>query len=726
MLVRIMAGSKQDRALHLQALGRLALLLAIPVAVGTVMWFVAVVAERRAERVQHTLLVEVSLERLLSDIRSVESSQRGYLLTGQDLFRSYYERDVRNTRAEMDRIAALTADNPRQQENLSRLRPLVESRIASIESTLGQYERSAPGGAAAGPGGAPIGTMGPIVNAMLQEEERLLREREDAAHVARVRFFWLLVIGYGLIVLIVGSLYRSVKRYSIQTAEAESHLSKLNAELDERIRQRTMLLHAREELLNIFVRYVPAAVAMLDREMRYLQVSDRLCSDLGMDRERFPGHSVYELFPDLPERWKEVHRRCLSGETISNEEDRWEHADGSVTWLRWETRPWGHRDGLPEGLIFFTEDITARKKIEEALRESEATTRTLLDTAAQAILAIDGAGIIVLANRMVGEMFGYGHGELIGKPLEILIPQNLREGHREHRGQFAANPRTRAMGSGLDLVGLRKDGTEFPIEVSLSSVPTQQGLLSVSFVSDITARKRAETDLRESEQKLRTLAGSLLTAQEEERSSLARELHDDVTQQLAFLSIELGHLASELPDSLSEARTRVQALQKQTLRASAGVRRLSHGLHPSVITDFGLSVALEEFCDEFQRMQEISVNFDGPVEDSGLTDATATCLYRIAQESLRNAALHGRATSIRVTLALADEMMQLKVEDNGVGFAADPRESKTGLGVISMMERVRLVDGTLEFTSLPGKGTAILASVPLIGEQHGARAHSNR
>src|SRR6185437_10502441 len=117
--------------------------------------------------------------------------------------------------------------------------------------------------------------------------------------------------------------------------------------------------------------------------------------------------------------------------------------------------------------------------------------------------------------------------------------------------------------------------------------------------------------LLENEQKLRALAGSLLTAQEDERRKLARELHDDVTQQLAFLSIELGGLAGELPDSMSELRERMRSLQNQTSRASTEVRRISHGLHPSVITDFGLSVALEEFCEEFGKAHRIRVVFEG-------------------------------------------------------------------------------------------------------------------
>ncbi len=120
------------------------------------------------------------------------------------------------------------------------------------------------------------------------------------------------------------------------------------------------------ELLTTFVQSMPAAVAMLDREMRYVQASGRWCAEFELDRiSPLAGRSHYELFPDLPERWKEFHRRCLAGETIRADEDLFERADGRRAWLRWEMRPWGNRDGRPEGILIFSEDITPHKEAEE-------------------------------------------------------------------------------------------------------------------------------------------------------------------------------------------------------------------------------------------------------------------------------------------------------------------------------------------------------------------------
>jgi PAS domain S-box-containing protein len=474
-------------------------------------------------------------------------------------------------------------------------------------------------------------------------------------------------------------------------------------------------LRQSEELLRTFVRNVPAAVAMLDREMRYLQVSERWCSDYSLGADDILGRSHYDVFPDLPERWKEIHRRCLTGETLRGDEDRWERANGSITWLHWEIRPWGEANGRPKGVLLFTEDITPHKRMETTLRESEETIRTLLDTAAQAILAVDSRGIVVLANRMAEEMFGYGRTELLGGPLERLLPERFREKHLSHRAGFAANPRTRPMGIGLDLQGVRRDGMEFPIEISLSSVKTSQETLAVAFVTDVTLRKQAEASLRSSERELRELAGSLITAQEDERRRVARDLHDDVTQRLALLSIDMGKLAAEIPPSVEETRTRLRACQRQALEVADEARRVSHGLHPSVIQDFGLSPALEEFCGEFAKAHGIGVQFECPGDDAGLGLDGASCLYRIVQECLHNAAKHAHATEIRVALTASGGKMHLVVRDNGAGFPAGAHRAKWGLGLVSMKERVRMVNGTLSIASQPGQGTEIAASVPLSG-----------
>jgi PAS domain S-box-containing protein len=146
--------------------------------------------------------------------------------------------------------------------------------------------------------------------------------------------------------------------------EAEKALCETNRVLE----NQTAALRSQEDLLKIFVKHLPAAVAMLDRDMRYLQASDRWCMDFSLDSSQLLGRSHYEIFPDIPDRWKEIHRRALAGETVLADEDHWDR-EGGTTWLRWEIRPWQNLDGMPGGLLIFSEDITLRKQIEESLSQ---------------------------------------------------------------------------------------------------------------------------------------------------------------------------------------------------------------------------------------------------------------------------------------------------------------------------------------------------------------------
>jgi len=138
-------------------------------------------------------------------------------------------------------------------------------------------------------------------------------------------------------------------------------------EVNSSLEAQAALLQSREELLKVFVKSVPAGVAMLDRDMRYLQVSDRWCADYSVDSSQVLGRSHYELFPDIPQSWKEMHRRALEGETLRADEDRWDREGGTTTWVRWEIHPWRTPSGIVGGILIFAEDITHRKQMEEAI-----------------------------------------------------------------------------------------------------------------------------------------------------------------------------------------------------------------------------------------------------------------------------------------------------------------------------------------------------------------------
>ena len=346
-------------------------------------------------------------------------------------------------------------------------------------------------------------------------------------------------------------------------------------------------------------------------------------------------------------------------------------------------------DGKP-CVLSALQDVTDLKRAQEHERENDEKFRLLLQTAAQGILSVDAGGIIRIANPASEAMSGYGAGELVGQPIDMLVPPALRERHAGHRATYMTAPRTRAMGTGLELVASpRRDRIDLPVEVSLSHVATADGgLCRCLHHRHHRTQDSCRCGLRDRELALRALTARILTAQEDERRRVARELHDDVTQQLATLSIELGELTSQGVEAGNDLGARLRAAQRRVIQMSKDVRRVSHALHPAMLEDLGLGAALQALCEEQSEIRRIAIRFDGvEARDSGLDASRAATLYRVAQEAIGNAVQHGHATAIDVALRTGPDTVQLEVRDNGIGFDSNaPKSLRTGL--TSMRERM--------------------------------------
>lgn len=226
------------------------------------------------------------------------------------------------------------------------------------------------------------------------------------------------------------------------------------------------------------------------------------------------------------------------------------------------------------------------------------------------------------------------------------------------------------------------------------------------------AHARADETLETSRTEARQLAGRLLTAQEDEKRRVARELHDDLSQRLAATAIEAGKLEEQCPES-SDSRKSLNALKNALIAISEDVHQLSRRIHPRILDDLGLHDALRSECDGFAQRHGLTVPFRcGELRDAMPKDVSL-CLYRIAQEALRNVARHAMVDRVEVALKTDPEFAYLEVSDSGRGFDRDTVQGRLGLGLASMEERVRLVGGELSISSAPGKGTSISVRIPL-------------
>jgi len=238
--------------------------------------------------------------------------------------------------------------------------------------------------------------------------------------------------------------------------------------------------------------------------------------------------------------------------------------------------------------------------------------------------------------------------------------------------------------------------------------------------TDVTQHNLEQHSLRKSEARAHALAGKLISAQEAERTRIARELHDNASQRIAMLSIGLGMVMRDLAGtSTSQLRTELRRLQDHATALGDQIRHFSHELHPGVLQRAGLIAALSEHCAEVAEQHGLYVDFHSSELGTISTDA-ALCLYRVAQETLHNIAKHAHATRVDVDLKRGHGGLELSISDDGRGFDPAKLPMASGLGLISLEERVRLLDGSLTIDADVDKGTRVRVQLPEEGEGHAA------
>jgi signal transduction histidine kinase len=255
---------------------------------------------------------------------------------------------------------------------------------------------------------------------------------------------------------------------------------------------------------------------------------------------------------------------------------------------------------------------------------------------------------------------------------------------------------------------------------------------------DVTGRRLAEQRLREAnasladelaestrkEQEIEELSARLIDAQEEERKRLARELHDDLSQQIAALSIATGNLKRQIPPEFAEPRTDSDRIHQKLVQLADGVRRMSHELHPAILQYSGLAAAVRAYCEEFGTFNGMQVSLDIQGSFENVAPAAALCLFRVTQEALRNVAKHAQVAAASVELKRAGGRLRLTISDAGIGMDPGRADGKAGLGLLNIRERARLVRGTVEIRSSPGEGTTVTVEVPDTGEGVAVQAKS--
>ena len=359
---------------------------------------------------------------------------------------------------------------------------------------------------------------------------------------------------------------------------------------------------------------------------------------------------------------------------------------------------------LSEAIAALDAEIAEHKKMEAALQASEAKFRGFVESAPDASVMIERDGTLMLVNAQTERLFGYRRDELLGQRVEVLIPERYRRRHTGHRGTFFTAPAPRPMGAGLELFARRKDGTEFPVEISLSPLGIQGRVVVCAAIRDITERKHAEAERQR-------LQAELLRISEREQRRIAQDLHDGLGQHLAGIACLCNTLKRDLSKAASPVAATAARISQLLDSAVGQTRNLARGLHPVAPEGGGLMAALEGMAARVTELSHVSCRFVCPepvvFEDSG----AATHLYRIAQESVTNAIKHGHARRIVIRLSSTPERIVLKVRDDGKGFKLSPRQARSGLGLRIMTYRAGMIGGTMTVRRRSHGGTEAVCTV---------------
>lgn len=472
-------------------------------------------------------------------------------------------------------------------------------------------------------------------------------------------------------------------------------------------------------------------IASLDDTLGKIVISPQMGPLLGYSAAQWlqsPDLWIRHIHPDDRKKVLDRLRESrLSGEPLSCDYrmlDRY----GRVMWFRDEARVIKDRLGKPQFLQGLLLDTSEQKRSEEALRESEERFRKIVDTAHEGIWVVDGSGKTTYANHRLAEMLGTSLQEMLDTSFDQVVVRERRVEGPER--EFFENQLQQSREAALRA----KDGTL--LWVLLASSPLEDGTGqrtgTLHMVADISERRRMEEQLREYGERLRLLAAHLERVREEERTRIAREIHDELGQGLTGLKLDLAELDRkmarlQLQEDGGLPRQRIQEMLRRVDETICAVREICTQLRPPILDNLGLEAAIEWQLEEFERKTGVSCKIMPWRTEPQLDQERTTALFRIFQELLTNAARHSGASRVEVRLEARPEHVMLEVRDNGRGLGEEVAFGKSGLGLLGIRERVGLLGGSFELKSDKGSGTRAVVQIPLgKGDQEGRVPESAR
>lgn len=477
-----------------------------------------------------------------------------------------------------------------------------------------------------------------------------------------------------------------------ESLECQALLAEVQAFLDEFDATKLSILEARFRALFDATSDVVFCMSADWREMRYLEGREFVA-----DTSK-PCRTWLEKYipPEDHASVAEAINQAIAKKAVFELEHRVIRVDGTLGWAYSRAIPIMNPQGELVEWCGAAADITLRRESRAKIRMNEERLRAVLETASDAIITIDYQGKILTANPAAYSMFGYHSGELHGKNVKVLMPQPYAEEHDQYVQRYLATRKASIIGVGRELVGRRKDGSQFPIALVVSEVDDLQ--MFTGIIRDISARKELQKAVLE------------IAAEEDRR--IGMELHDNVLQQLTGLGLLASAMAKSLQQHQVELASQAEMLAQGIKQVGKDITELARGLIPVDVSPEGLLIALERLANRIEDQYQIHCGFACDGTECVPDAFAATHLYRIASEAVTNALKHGRASQIDITLRCRSKAASLKIRDNGIGIASDSGAKEDGVGLKIMHYRAGLIGAVLKVSQCHPCGTEVSCTLP--------------
>ncbi len=485
--------------------------------------------------------------------------------------------------------------------------------------------------------------------------------------------------------------------------EGEVCLVGCGIDISERVESQKQL-QQNEEKFRTLIEQASDGIFISNFKGEYIDVNSNGLKLSGYTIEELKKLTIYDLIPPGDEESNPIKMEELFGGNVVINERRMKCRDGSI--INVEISAKLLTDGRFLGIV---RDITTRKKAEEALKQSEEKYRLLFyqNPMPMWMISIPERNFLDV-NAAAIDFYGYSREEFLSMNIMDIRPQNEVEPVK-----IAISSLPKGINRAGTWTHLKKDGSRIRVNIISHDILYEGKPAKLILANDVSERLLAEEKLQESHEAFRQLATHLESVREAERTHMAREIHDELGQQLTGLKMDISWLNKRIKSEDEDVQQKIQETIQLIDSTVKSVRRIATELRPSILDDLGLVAAMEWQSEEFEKRFRIKCVFKSRVTNENIPPELTTGIFRIYQECLTNVLRHSEATAVTSFLDIVENQLRLHITDNGKGFVVEEIVNKKTLGLLGMKERASLMGGSYEIYSNPGKGTSILIIVPL-------------